>query len=269
MHRTRYVPLLVWLCVVSVQAQTLHTSSQYPLEAHIIKVEMRTGSAGTSSVYTDPTTGAVSGGGGGGTYTWHLMKAIIGDTLYGLSVPNGASIYGISVQHRDWLEVGTYPVKRVKNGFEFQYLDSTGKVRHEVLRIESEEATPTEEPIPATMPQTPESKTNPHADKLDYYDLKSGNDLLTLCSTPKDSERGEFDFAMCVGYILGVQDTLGELSASKVKTPFPLCLGANPPTKEQTVDIAVKFMRDNPAIRNEDAGAVAMGALSTAFTCHK
>ncbi|HKN74225.1 MAG TPA: hypothetical protein VJW94_03530 [Candidatus Acidoferrum sp.] len=57
----------VLLCTVSVNAQTLKTSSAYPLEAHIIKVETRTGSNATCNVYTDPKTGAVSGGGGGGT----------------------------------------------------------------------------------------------------------------------------------------------------------------------------------------------------------
>jgi hypothetical protein len=69
--------------------------------------------------------------------------------------------------------------------------------------------------------------------------------------------------------IIEIGDVRGGLSESKVKTPFPLCLGANPPSKQQTVDIVVKFMRDNPAIRNEGAGAVAMGALSQAFRCSK
>jgi hypothetical protein len=72
----------------------------------------------------------------GNPYEWHLMKTIIGDKLYGLAVrPPKAFIRG------KWLEVGTYPAKRVKDGFEFQYLD--GKtIRHETLIIKSEELVP-------------------------------------------------------------------------------------------------------------------------------
>jgi hypothetical protein len=75
--------------------------------------------------------------------------------------------------------------------------------------------------------------------------------------------------ALCYGYILGVQDTLGEFSVSRVKTPLPVCFGSNPPTSGQSKDIVLKFLTDNPAIRNEDAAAITMGALSQAFKCAK
>jgi hypothetical protein len=129
------------LCAVSAVAQSapaggdaskeIATSTEYPLLARIIAVEMRTASSGTERVRAD-SDGNVTGGGGGGTYTWQLMKAVIGDKLYGLRV------YG-TWGHRAWLEIGSYPAKRFKNGFEFQYADDKGKVRHQFLTIQSEE----------------------------------------------------------------------------------------------------------------------------------
>lgn len=152
---TKLAVALVLMCAVSAAAQTrpagadtskvLTTSIEYPLEARIIAVEMRTASRGTEGVSTD-SDGKVSGGGGGGTYTWHLMKAVIGDKLYGLAVllNQARDPFGIPLGQRNWLEVGSYPAKRVKNGFEFQYSDDKGKVRHELLVIQSEEPYPSE-----------------------------------------------------------------------------------------------------------------------------
>ncbi len=147
--------MLVLMCSISVVSQTrpaggdtskvLTTSTEYPLLAHITAVEMRTASKGTEGVSSD-SNGNVSGGGGGGTYTWHLMRAVIGDKLYGLAVllNQARGPFGIPLGQRNWLEVGSYPAKRVKNGFEFQYSDDKGKVRHELLVIQSEEPYPAE-----------------------------------------------------------------------------------------------------------------------------
>ena len=269
MRIIRHILIIIFFGALSVRAQELHTSPQYPLEARIINVEMRTGSAGTSGVYTDPTTGAVSGGGGGGTYTWHLMKAVIGDRLYGLSVPLGVSLYGIQVQHRSWLEVGTYPAKRVKNGFDFQYLDDAGKVRHEVLRIESEEPAHYEQSLAPSNSATQESEqiASAKTEKHSYHSIKTGNDLLALCSTPEPPVGSEFDFALCAGYFRGVQDTIGDLAASGVKTSITLCFDEK--SDREARSDAVMFMRDNPAMGNEDAAAVAMVALSHVFRCAK
>jgi hypothetical protein len=144
---------LVLICSVTAIAQMapaggdaskeIATSTEYPLLARIVAVEMRTASSNTRGVSSD-SSGNVSGGGGGGTYTWHLMKTVIGDKLYGLSVPFSGKLYGISLSHRNWLEIGSYPAKRIRNGFEVQYLDDKGKTRHETLLIQSEEPYPAE-----------------------------------------------------------------------------------------------------------------------------
>jgi hypothetical protein len=38
-----------------------------------------------------------------------------------------------------WLHMGDYPCRQTKNGFEFEYYDENGKLRHEELLIASEE----------------------------------------------------------------------------------------------------------------------------------
>lgn len=113
-------------------AGVLAQTPEYPLQAKIVAVEMQTG-ASVRAPYTYTSFGKeYTVGGGGGTYEWHLMKTVIGDKLYGLS----------STNRRHWLHTGTYPAKPVKNGFQLQYTDDKGKVRHEVLRIKSEEPAP-------------------------------------------------------------------------------------------------------------------------------
>lgn len=148
--------VLVLMCAVSAVAQTppaggdaskvIATSTEYPLLARIIAVEIRTASRDAQPISTDPSypDRPATGGGGGGTHTWHLMKAVIGDKLYGLAVllNQARGPFGIPLGQRAWLEIGSYPAKRVKNGFEFQYSDDKGKVRHELLVIQSEEPYP-------------------------------------------------------------------------------------------------------------------------------
>jgi len=133
--------ILVWATFAMAQQDTLQeVSSQYPIKAHVIAVEMQTGTTTTGSggyhynktlcpSCTDlPDTRSTA------SYTWHLMKAVIGDKMYGLSSPAG--------RHNTWLDIGYYAFKRVKNGFEVQYRDEKGKVRQEVLTIQSEEVAP-------------------------------------------------------------------------------------------------------------------------------
>jgi hypothetical protein len=115
-------------------------SEEYPLEAHVIAVEMETAefSSGHGGyTYSVPgragqpsTVYSVPGSSVGSSYQWHLMKTIVGDTLYGLSTPAA------------WLRIGTYAFKQTKGGFEVRYNDETGKLRTEILTIRSEEPAP-------------------------------------------------------------------------------------------------------------------------------
>lgn len=127
MKITIAVIALALVPAVGVLAQT----PEYPLQANIIAVEMHTAANPVTGDYTYTSFGKVYTipGGGGGTREWHLMKTVIGDKLYGLAA-------------RQWLHTGTYSAKSVKKGFEIQYTDAKGKVRHEVLYIKSEEPAP-------------------------------------------------------------------------------------------------------------------------------
>jgi hypothetical protein len=119
------VAVLILASALPAMAQTvLKTSFEYPLEARIIAVEKR------NSPYED------SGHPGANTYQWHLMKTVIGDKMFGLAATTGV------LSGRTWLDVGTYPAKKVKHGFDVQYVDDKGRVQHEVLTIKSEEPAP-------------------------------------------------------------------------------------------------------------------------------
>ena len=119
------VATLILATAAAVTGQAvLKTSKEFPLEARIVAVEKR------NSPYQD------SGHPGANTYEWHLMKTVIGDKLYGLAATNGL------FAKRNWLEVGSYPARKVKDGFDLEYLDDNGKLRHEVLSIKSEEPAP-------------------------------------------------------------------------------------------------------------------------------
>lgn len=135
--------MLVLILAIPTKAQQdklQEVSSQYPIKAHVVAVEMHTGTTTTGSggyhynktlcpLCTDlPDTRST------GSYTWHLMKTVIDDKMYGLS----ARRKGV------WLPVGYYALNQVKGGFEVQYLDKKGKVRQETLAILSEEPVPAE-----------------------------------------------------------------------------------------------------------------------------
>jgi hypothetical protein len=143
MKNTLALVILALALVVPMKAQQdklQEVSPEYPIKAHVVAVEMQTGVTTTgssggdynlwgSTMHVPDTRRNVS-------YEWHLMKAVIGDKMYGLSAPVG--------RHNTWLDIGYYAFKRVKKGFEVQYLDDKGKVRDEVLTIRSEEVAPPE-----------------------------------------------------------------------------------------------------------------------------
>jgi len=127
----------------SIKTQTVRpgkTSEEYPLEAHVVTVKMQTGEisrgggGGSYTVWDSRTTShqvLVPYSSSGSSYEWHLMMTVIGDKLYGLSVPGG--------RHNAWLHTGTYAFKEVRGGFEMRYNDETGRLRTQILTIKSEE----------------------------------------------------------------------------------------------------------------------------------
>ena len=101
------------------QQTKLPVSSKYPLQAHIVSVEIE------QKQHLSDGSGEISES--------HLMKAEIDGKTYGLAVPDNL-LKKRPFEHRTWLETGFYPARRIKHGFEFEYMDGD-KVRHEELQI--------------------------------------------------------------------------------------------------------------------------------------
>jgi hypothetical protein len=127
------------------QDKLQEVSPQYPLKAHVIAVEMHTGATTTGNSGGDFNVGGgnvmhVPDTRSNVSYEWHLMKTVVGDKMYGLSVSSKGA----------WLQIGYYAFKQVKKGFEVQYFDQNGKVHQETLTIRSEEPLPVDEVQAAT-----------------------------------------------------------------------------------------------------------------------
>jgi hypothetical protein len=82
----------------------------------------------------------------------------------------------------------------------------------------------------------------------------TGNELYTLCSTGNRSLQD-----LCVGYLMGVIDTLPESTAC-------------PPegiTLTQVRDVVETFLRDHPEKREERATGLVAAAVQAAFPCRQ
>ncbi|PYE98909.1 hypothetical protein C8J35_103510 [Rhizobium sp. PP-F2F-G38] len=84
----------------------------------------------------------------------------------------------------------------------------------------------------------------------------TGNTLHEFCKT---------DSPVVLGFVMGVSDlhTLYETSMdSKVSVCFPQGV-----TGRQEVDVACKYLADNPDVRNQAASGLAIVAFSHAWPC--
>ncbi|MBZ5696198.1 MAG: hypothetical protein LAN36_12660 [Acidobacteriia bacterium] len=120
----KYAAIAVFAVLAGLPAfgQQLPVSGKYPLQAHIVSVESQ------QEQYLQDGTG--------GTYERHLMRTEINGKVYGLRDDTP-----ISIRHRAerWLHTGFYPARATKNGFELEYVDVGGKLRHGGFSIVSEE----------------------------------------------------------------------------------------------------------------------------------
>lgn len=81
-----------------------------------------------------------------------------------------------------------------------------------------------------------------------------GNALYRSCTSQEP-----FHKWYCLGFVAGVWDGL--------EAADYVCFGEGRVTKGQTVDVVVKYLRENPAKRAQPAGVLIKSALSEAFTC--
>jgi hypothetical protein len=81
----------------------------------------------------------------------------------------------------------------------------------------------------------------------------TGNELYNKCISDKPVEK-----AFCAGYIIGVADAAVATKA--------ICLDINVNVR-QVNDVAVKWLRENPEVRNQPAFHLVFRALMLAFLC--
>jgi len=90
-----------------------------------------------------------------------------------------------------------------------------------------------------------------------YTVYQSGNELYARCQMQ--------DQTSCLAYIIGVQDALADLASANITQPlFCAPVGA---TAEQLKDVAVLYLRNNPAARAQGAGGLVAAAFMEAFPC--
>jgi hypothetical protein len=117
------IAALTILLASAAVGQQVPVSKKYPLQAHIVSVEIEQQQHLTN--------------GTGEFTTSHVMKAEIGGKTYRLA-EDLLLRQKRPFQHRTWLDAGFYPARRTKHGFEFEYRDAE-TVRHEELNIVSVE----------------------------------------------------------------------------------------------------------------------------------
>ncbi len=86
--------------------------------------------------------------------------------------------------------------------------------------------------------------------------ILTGNDLYGHCKAPNVYEAGQ-----CLGYIEGVID---QLEASRADGHLPECLPASI-TPAQARDVVLKFLTDNPAVREQGASVLVVQAVTVTW----
>jgi hypothetical protein len=92
--------------------------------------------------------------------------------------------------------------------------------------------------------------------------ISSGNDLYAACKSGDDIEIG-----MCIGFITGVTSGV-QTDREIAKVPPAWCIRKGV-TQGQMRDITLKFMEDDPSIRDQDAAGIVIFAMARAFPCPK
>ncbi|SFI64553.1 hypothetical protein SAMN04515648_0948 [Phyllobacterium sp. CL33Tsu] len=86
----------------------------------------------------------------------------------------------------------------------------------------------------------------------------TGNEMLEMC----EAKRGTVDRAICNGFITGVADSMDAIRAwlgiKRQCVPGRVTTG-------QLVDLLKDYLEKHPAVRHDDAGAIAVLAISEAF----
>lgn len=91
----------------------------------------------------------------------------------------------------------------------------------------------------------------------------TGNELLARCKAENDERTSCLSYVQAVGALFTIVQTLGVRDRDRNRL---YCLPSNV-TLDQTVDVVVSFLEQNPAIRHEDAAMLTVAALRETFPC--
>ena len=92
--------------------------------------------------------------------------------------------------------------------------------------------------------------------------FETGNSLLANC------QGGDVGMNECMGYVSGVVDQIELLQAALGPKAYNVCL-PNGVTKGQLADVTAKYLRDNPATRQNPAANLVFKGMAEAFPCSK
>ena len=90
-----------------------------------------------------------------------------------------------------------------------------------------------------------------------------GNFWFTVCSS-----KGQLESSVCTAHIAGLRGAF-EMSVDhyKVEKKRRLYCAADDVTLQQSIDVFVKFLRDNPKHRNNTSRVLFSDAMGKAFPC--
>lgn len=89
----------------------------------------------------------------------------------------------------------------------------------------------------------------------------TGNELYSACIGDTESK------LRCASYVAGVADGVAGAQMVAEPAPYRLCIPVNAVSRLQIMDVATKFLRDNPADRHRAAAVLVYRALVEAYPC--
>lgn len=96
-----------------------------------------------------------------------------------------------------------------------------------------------------------------------HSQFSTGNDLYANCSTKQGQFNYDTEWGLCLGYIVGVADTMTQFQQlNKIDTCVP-----SPVTKGQLRAMVIKYMEDHPEKRAYPASAIVLLTMQTGFGC--
>ena len=91
----------------------------------------------------------------------------------------------------------------------------------------------------------------------------TGNELLARCKAENNERTSCLTYVQAVAALFTIAGTLGVREPNRTGL---YCLPSNV-TLDQTVDVVVSFLEQNPSIRHEDAAMLTVAALRETFPC--